>query len=115
MKQNRIPATFRPFSVTHSSFGAGIRSLASGFDVNGDCVSCGICRDVCLAENVALGDSGPVFGGRCESCVACIQHCPRRAINLGAKTKGRGRYVHPRIGHPEILRHYGRLVQSRDS
>ena len=71
----KVTATFKPFSAMHSRFGAGIRSLASGFDVNGDCVSCGICRDVCPAENVALWDSGPVFGGRCESCMACTKRC----------------------------------------
>jgi ferredoxin len=79
---------------------------AKAYTVNADCVSCGICTSVCPARNIELANGKPVFGSHCEACLACIQYCPKRALNDGEKTKDRRRYTHPRIGHEMIAAYY---------
>jgi ferredoxin len=106
-KQQR---TFRglkePAKKRYDAFTAQIHDLDSGYHVNNDCISCGICRNVCPAKNITLVNGTPVFHHQCESCMACIQHCPKRAINYKNKTENRGRYAHPHIGHKVISQYY---------
>lgn len=90
----------------YDKFIALIQNSNSGYDVNDDCISCGICRDVCPAKNITLEDGKPVFHHQCECCMACIQHCPKRAINYENKTQDRERYTHPDIGHKVISQYY---------
>ncbi|MDR2610498.1 MAG: EFR1 family ferrodoxin [Clostridiales Family XIII bacterium] len=79
---------------------------AKAYTVNADCISCGICVSVCPAQNIELVDGRPVFGDHCEACLACIQHCPKRALNDGEKTQARRRYTHPAIGYKMIANYY---------
>lgn len=65
------------------------------FTVEPGCSGCGLCQRLCPVNNIRLEDGKPVFGDKCVSCYACIQHCPEEAINLGAQTKSRGRYTCP--------------------
>lgn len=74
------------------------------FNVNDDCISCGICVSVCLAKNVTLEDGKPQFHHHCESCMACIQHCPQKAINF--KDQKRSRYIHLQVGYKAICSYY---------
>jgi ferredoxin len=85
-----------------------VHAFAVDFAVNEDCVSCGTCQSVCPAKNITLENGRPVFHDRCESCMACIQHCPKRAINYKELTQKRGRYTHPDIGHETISQYYKR-------
>jgi len=66
-----------------------------GFAANDDCIACGQCEKLCPLNNIRLVDGRPVFGGSCTCCYACIQHCPKSAINIGNKTQKHGRYVCP--------------------
>ncbi|MDR3295986.1 MAG: EFR1 family ferrodoxin [Clostridiales Family XIII bacterium] len=79
-----------------------IPAMDKGYTVSGKCVSCGICKEVCPVDNIALQDGKPVFKHHCEQCVACIQYCPERAIDYKNKTQGRGRYTNPHIGYKEL-------------
>ncbi|MDR1131995.1 MAG: EFR1 family ferrodoxin [Oscillospiraceae bacterium] len=79
---------------------------AKAYTVSADCVSCGICASVCPARNIAFSDGKPVFGNHCEACLACIQHCPERALNDGDKTQNRRRYTHPGIGYKTLAGYY---------
>lgn len=83
-----------------------VHAFDNNLHVSDSCISCGICASVCPAENITL-DSGKLeFRHRCESCTACIQHCPQRAINFKDQTQNRRRYTHPRIGHKVIRGYY---------
>jgi ferredoxin len=82
-------------------------NMAKDYTVDGNCTGCGICAEVCPADNVALADGKPLFRAVCEQCMACIQYCPQRAINYKNKTQNRGRYTHPEIGHAELLGYRG--------
>lgn len=61
------------------------------------CISCGQCAKVCPVHNIVMEEGRPVWQGHCEHCLACIQWCPKKAINYGEKTQKRGRYTHPEI------------------
>jgi ferredoxin len=90
----------------HLDFMKGIRDTAADYQISGDCVSCGLCATLCPVKNVTMENGKPVFGAHCERCLACLQHCPKRAINYKDKTQKRGRYAHPKIKPGEIAQYY---------
>jgi ferredoxin len=77
-------------------------SLAKDYNVNDNCIGCGICKEVCPVKNIEIIDKKPAFNNNCESCIACIQYCPQRAINYKDKTQKRKRYTHPEISYKEL-------------
>lgn len=103
---NKISKMNRLIYKLNKEFMKSMPAMAKDFVVSDDCVSCGICKSVCPAENIELQDGKPMFGSHCEGCVACIQHCPKQAINYKDKTQKRGRYVHPAIKSREIAQYY---------
>lgn len=52
------------------------------FTVTDACIDCGICTYVCPRGNYSLTSTGVKTQGDCESCFACIQNCPQRAIQF---------------------------------
>jgi ferredoxin len=102
-----IPDAKASAQKRYEGFMAQIPSSDSGYHVNDDCISCEICRKVCPAKNITMSNGKPEFCHQCEGCMACIQHCPKRAINCLDKTQKRGRYTHPGVGHHMIAKHYG--------
>ncbi|MCL1847699.1 MAG: ferredoxin family protein [Coriobacteriia bacterium] len=73
--------------------------------VNEQCKKCGICAQVCPAQNIIMtgdenGGPAPIRSDKCEACYACLRWCPANAI--GTKTKLHSRYHHPNI-KPEQL------------
>ena len=72
------------------------------YNVSEECVSCGICREVCPVGNIELIDGKPTFKHHCERCVACIQYCPKQAINYKNITQKRRRYTNPHINYKEL-------------
>ena len=69
---------------------------ARGFYATDACTSCGLCAAVCPTSNVTVPPGGkPSWGKDCTLCLACIHHCPVRAIQRGKATESKGRYVNP--------------------
>jgi ferredoxin len=66
------------------------------------CTHCGLCEQVCPAENIRLVDGRPQWQHRCEACCACLNLCPVEAIQYGRKTVGRRRYCHPNVKPTEL-------------
>ncbi len=62
------------------------------FWVNDDCISCGICEKACMLNNIKLVDGKPKWLGQCTHCMACINLCPKQAINYGKGTIKKRRY-----------------------
>jgi ferredoxin len=80
------------------------REMAKKFWVNENCNGCGICGKVCPVDNIAMKDGKPVWLDKCEQCAACLQWCPKEAVQFGDKTSGWGRYHHPAINVNELFR-----------
>lgn len=59
------------------------------------CIGCGRCAAVCPLGNVRLEDGHPVWGGSCTHCMACINLCPKNAIEYGKLSVGKPRYKGP--------------------
>jgi len=59
------------------------------------CISCGICEKYCVVNNITMVDGKPKWNGNCTHCMACINHCPKEAIEYGKKSKGKPRYKCP--------------------
>ena len=57
-----------------------------------DCSGCGLCAKECPTENIRVADGMPFWFDTCEQCMACIQKCPKRAIEYGKSTEKHGRY-----------------------
>jgi NAD-dependent dihydropyrimidine dehydrogenase PreA subunit len=61
------------------------------------CSRCGTCVQVCAAGNIRLVDGHPVWQHHCQQCTACINLCPKNAIQSGKSTVGRQRYKNPDV------------------
>ena len=69
---------------------------AKPFTATNKCIACGKCATVCPLANITLQDGKPVWGEHCTHCMACINMCPKEAIEYGKKTHGKLRYHGPR-------------------
>ncbi|MBO7449538.1 MAG: EFR1 family ferrodoxin [Clostridiales bacterium] len=59
------------------------------------CVSCGMCAKVCPLTNIVMKDGKPSWGTSCTHCMACINRCPKDAIEYGRGSVGKPRYKGP--------------------
>ncbi|MDO5028590.1 MAG: EFR1 family ferrodoxin [Bacillota bacterium] len=57
------------------------------------CIKCGLCKKVCVLNNIDYKDGYPQWKGNCSHCCACIANCPTEAIEYGRKTVGKDRYL----------------------
>lgn len=93
----RVKHSFFPWAETFFSYPVYKygRSTAP-FNVNENCISCGLCERMCPCSVITLKDGKPAWKeGKCTQCLGCIHRCPVQAINYGEKTRTRGRYQNP--------------------
>jgi ferredoxin len=79
-----------------------ISTMDKNYNVNDNCIGCGICQKVCPVKNIEIINKKPQFRHKCEQCVACIQYCPQKAINYKNLTQKRRRYTNPEINYKEL-------------
>lgn len=84
---------------------------ANLYQVTEECIGCGICMRVCPAGCIELKEQHAVHipadeQGNivCQTCMACIHHCPKNAIRLTMSEKNPdARYRNEHIRLPEIV------------
>ncbi len=68
------------------------------FWVNGSCIGCRICEQVCPLNIIQVREGKPVWTkDGCACCLGCVHRCPQKAIQVGKKTEERGRYTNPNV------------------
>ena len=75
-----------------------------GFWVDSKCNGCGICSNICPADNILIVDNRPIWQHHCEFCLACIHWCPQKAIEYEKDSVGKERYHHPDIKVKELFK-----------
>lgn len=62
------------------------------------CVGCGRCVAGCPTHTIVMDGGLPRWEkSECTLCLRCLHHCPKFAIQYGAKTASHGQYVNPHI------------------
>lgn len=82
---------------TELPYRESVQLMDHGFICDDKCTGCNICLMVCPVKNIIMADGRPVWQHQCEQCFACLQWCPKEAIQFGTKTSGRKRYHHPDV------------------
>lgn len=66
------------------------------FTVEKQCKGCGQCVRICPMQAISLKEGKPVRDmKKCTFCLGCVNACPTEALQVGKKTVGNPRYVHP--------------------
>lgn len=81
-------------AVINSLFNRFARSTKN-FYATDACTRCGLCEKICPVHSITVKKK-PSWGKDCTQCLACINRCPAKAIQYGAHTADRGRYVFPK-------------------
>lgn len=95
---------------------SGIQSLfkvvpnfnsVKNFSIDDKCNGCGTCTKVCPRSNISINkglkNSKPIYGDTCEFCLACINHCPQKAIKLKREKNPNARFRNENITLKEII------------
>ena len=110
-----LPAGYEHVGFTFPHYALGVPDLVRrklkakglGFHADESCMGCGQCARICPVGNIAMQDGKPVFGAKCEQCMACIQWCPQAAIQYKEETQARKRYQHPQVTLREFITKQG--------
>ena len=89
-------------SIYNMSF-RSVHKMDKKFWADDKCNSCGICSNVCPANNIEMTPEKPSWLHRCEQCLACLKWCPQEAIQYGKKTARYPRYHHPEVTLKDLL------------
>lgn len=66
------------------------------FARNSRCIQCRLCAMFCPTKTIVFYDRYPVWDEpECDHCMACIDICPKQAVEYGESTVGRGRWYNP--------------------
>ena len=61
----------------------GAHIIGSGFEVNNNCIHCGLCEKNCPTKNIIIKNNKVYFKEKCIICMRCVFNCPKDAIKPG--------------------------------
>lgn len=61
----------------------GAHIIGSGFEVNNNCIHCGLCEKNCPTKNIVIKNDKVYFKENCMICMRCVFNCPKDAIKPG--------------------------------
>ena len=76
-------------------------NITKSFRTDEECNGCMTCEKVCPVNNIKV-DRKLVFYNNCQSRLACIQNCPKKAIHHN-KEKSSERFRNEHITLKEII------------
>ena len=65
------------------------------FRADESCIDCGLCEEICPADNISIENGEVKFKDNCYFCLRCINQCPAEAIQITRYTKGKFRFKGP--------------------
>ena len=82
------------------------------YKVNGDCVHCEKCVNICPTHNITVKNGKFKFGRKCLMCMRCALLCPKNAIKIGwfNKWKVNGAYTFTEPKTPEEEQKYNKML-----
>ena len=78
--------------------------MEASFHFDEKCDGCGVCSRICPVNNIKIVDNPPSWQHHCERCLACLQWCPKEAIQFEKISLGRKRYHHPDVESSDMMR-----------
>lgn len=81
-----------------------VQLMDHAFHADSSCVRCGTCLRVCPVGNIRMTQAGPEWLHRCEQCFACLNWCPKAALQFGKGTIGQACYHHPDVTLRDMAR-----------
>lgn len=74
-------------------FNQSMRSTKPFWVEKDKCAHCGFCEKLCPAGAIRMNGGYPVWEkANCYACMACLNRCPKEAIQFGEYSKGKFRY-----------------------
>lgn len=109
--------------AAHQQFLSARQSLPSDawqymIRVTDACIGCGICEKVCPSDSIHVENGKAVHrAGHCQTCLACVHHCPNKAIGLNVPEKNpNARYRNEHVTLQEIMAaSYQRQITAEDT
>ncbi|MBO4391545.1 MAG: EFR1 family ferrodoxin [Lachnospiraceae bacterium] len=95
LNEKKVSGAERVFTSSIVNLYDGLFMKTKKFHVTEGCISCGKCEKVCPLGNISMQDGKPVWGKECTHCMACINLCPKQAVEYGKGTVGKRRYPGP--------------------
>lgn len=84
--------------------------MRNDFFLESPCDHCGVCEKACPMGNITLTEDGPRWNDKCQLCLACLQLCPKQAIQYvhnhipDHTTVGKKRYRNPHVSLGELVK-----------
>lgn len=108
MKKKRRPIHVFPLDLWGELVANRAVAMLDDYDkyfwLNENCDGCGLCQKLCPASNIIMMNGMPTWRGHCEQCMACLQWCPKQAIQFKQVTVKRRRYHHPDVSVEDLFR-----------
>lgn len=91
------------FSFVHKLFTKNMHLADKHFWINEKCINCGTCNKICPTANIKVEGNKRTWLHQCEQCMACIQWCPKEAIQFKNKTASKKRYHHYEVKAQDLF------------